>query len=253
MFDDGLYNDGAANDNVYGVDVVINSSLMQYYFYAENSNIGKFSPTNAEHEFYELSATTQTIGDVVINEFLVSNDLTIADQDGEYDDWIEIYNKGTVAVDISGYTLTDDLSDFTLFAFPTGTSIADGEYIIVWADEDVNQTGYHADFKMSSNCESLTLTDASFTILDQVIFSEQDEDISYGRFPNGTGIFQIMNPTFQSENLETLNPTSIRDVNEDVVNSTIYPNPADNFFNIKIESNVNETELAKVYDVNGRI
>ena len=59
-------------------------------------------------------------------------------------------------------------------------------------------------FKISSNGESLTLTDASFTILDQVIFSEQDEDISYGRFPNGTGNFQIMNPTFQSENLETL-------------------------------------------------
>ena len=54
MYDDGLHNDGAASDNIYGADIIINSLITEYYIYAENADAGMFSPERAEHEFYTL-------------------------------------------------------------------------------------------------------------------------------------------------------------------------------------------------------
>jgi hypothetical protein len=58
MYDDGAHNDGAANDNVYAASVNMDSSMIQYYIYAENNNAGIFSPERAEHEFYQLGFPT---------------------------------------------------------------------------------------------------------------------------------------------------------------------------------------------------
>ncbi|MBK7851704.1 MAG: lamin tail domain-containing protein, partial [Bacteroidetes bacterium] len=48
---------------------------------------------------------------VVINEISASNFSTIANSDGEYDDWIELYNDGSSAVNLQGYGLSDDSLD----------------------------------------------------------------------------------------------------------------------------------------------
>ncbi len=113
MFDDGAHNDGAANDNVFGTDITIIKSNTQYYIYAENDNAGMFSPQRAQYEFYELTAASAPAGDVVINEFMASNDVTASDQDGEFDDWIELYNNTNASIDLSGYSLSDDGTDLT--------------------------------------------------------------------------------------------------------------------------------------------
>ena len=200
MFDDGLHNDGAANDDVYGADVIIDGGFLEYYIYAENSTIGKFSPTNAEHEFYSLFAQAQAVGDIVINEFMASNNSAVADQDGEFDDWIEIYNKGSVAIALDNYRLTDDASDFSLFAFPSGTTIQPNQYLVVWADKGLTQTGFHADFKLSSNGETILLTDSNLAIVDSITYGSQVSDSSFGRLPNGTGSFVQMSQTIGSQN-----------------------------------------------------
>lgn len=210
MYDDGMHSDGMANDNVYGTDVVIDGGFIEYYIYAENANIGKFSPTNAAHEYYKITAAAIVTGDLVINEFLASNSATVTDQNGEYDDWVEIYNKGNAALNISGYHLSDDGADFTLFTFPTGTIIQPNSYIVVWADKDVTQVGYHADFKISASGETIYLTDPSFTILDSITFGAQSTDVSLGRYPNGTGSFQTMVPTFGAQN--TVSAVAIGDI-----------------------------------------
>lgn len=201
MFDDGLHNDGAANDNVYGTDVVIDGGFMEYYIYAENANIGKFLPTNAAHEYYKITAKAIVTGDLVINEFLASNNSIITDKNGEFDDWVEIYNKGNVAIDISGYHLSDDGADFSLFTFPIGTIIQPDSFLVVWADKDVTQVGYHADFKISASGETIYLTDSASSILDSITFGAQVSDSSFGRYPNGTGSFQMMTPTFGAKNV----------------------------------------------------
>ncbi len=45
---------------------------------------------------------------LVINEGSNKNYSTIADENGDYEDWIEIHNTGSIAIDLHGYSLTDN-------------------------------------------------------------------------------------------------------------------------------------------------
>ncbi len=202
MFDDGTHNDGEANDGIYGAEITVSGALTQYYVYAENNNAGIFSPERAAHEFYTFTATLSepTVGDLVINEFMASNDTTVADQDGEYDDWVELYNNGSESISLEGYFLSDDPEDLMKWAFPSGTSIGGKGYLTIWTDNDEEQLGLHTSFKLSAAAESVLLVDASGTIVDEVSYVDQITDIAYGRFPNGTGNFQLIPPTFGTEN-----------------------------------------------------
>ena len=66
---------------------------------------------------------------------MASNDQTIADEFGEFDDWIEIYNNGNQSINLFGYHLSDDLSVLDKYTFPNIT-LGPDEYLIVWADDD---------------------------------------------------------------------------------------------------------------------
>lgn len=234
---------------VYEATLSVEATLTEYYIYSENDDAGKFSPQRAEHEFYNFTATTSTttVGDIVINEFMASNELTQADQDGEYDDWIELYNNSTADVDLSGYFLTDDSGDLMQWQLPEGTVISANGYLMIWADKDDEQEGLHADFKLSASAESVILSDANGTIVDEVSYADQETDLSYGRFPNGTGDFQVMNPTFGTEN--NGNPLAVGDVFENEKLS-IFPNPASEGFWIQYNE-VGEVHL-NVTDLQGR-
>ncbi len=248
MFDDGAHNDGGANDGIYGIDLVIDHSFMQYYIYAENDNIGMFSPQRAEHEYHTITATTSspTVGDLVINEFMASNDETVADQDGEYDDWIELYNNGAASVDLEGYYLSDDATDLTKWAFPAGTSIDNNSYLVIWADNDDEQEGLHAAFKLSAAAESVFLVNPAGTIIDEVSYVDQSADISYGRSPNGTGGFQLMSPTFNAENSS---PTSTSNNELGIVLLKTFPNPANSEITL---SAVEELAIVSIYNLLGQ-
>ena len=132
---------------------------------------------------------------LVINEFMADNGTTVADPQGHYDDWIEIYNTGTGTVDLGGMYLTDDPLNPTKWQFPAGTFLGQGSYLLVWADEDVldNPSGLHADFKLSAGGEQIGLYESDgITLVDSVSFGDQSEDISYGRFPNGDSSWYFM-------------------------------------------------------------
>lgn len=214
MFDDGLHNDGAANDDIYGAEVIIDGGFVEYYIYAENNTIGKFSPTSAAHEYYSIFTQAKAAGDIVINEFMASNNSAVTDQNGEFDDWIEIYNNGTLPIALDNYRLTDDPLDFGLFSFPKGTTINPNEYIVVWADGDLTQSGFHADFKLSAGGETILLTDSNLLIIDSITYGSQVSDTSFGRLPNGTGSFVKMPQTIGSQNSLTPAVTSDIVINE---------------------------------------
>lgn len=57
--------------------------------------------------------------DLVINEVMSKNVSTLADEDGDYRGWVEIYNKGTTSVDMDGFGLTDDLDHPFKWVFPS--------------------------------------------------------------------------------------------------------------------------------------
>ena len=145
-----------------------------------------------------------TSSEVKINEFMTTNTGTVCDQDGEYDDWIELYNNSDVTVNLSGYYLTDNHKWFEKWKFPSGTTIAGKGYLIIWADKDVTQAGLHASFKLSSKGEELLLITPKLKIADYVVFGPQTLELSYSRIPNGTGPFSWQEPTFDCENIQTL-------------------------------------------------
>ncbi len=132
-----------------------------------------------------------------INEFLASNDTCFADEHGDYDDWIEIYNGGNIAGDIGGMYFTDDLEDLMNSQIPTtypdSTTIYPGEFLIIWADKEPEQGILHLDdVKLSGDGEQIGLTDVDgTTILDSLTFGVQTADISYGRLPDGTDTWEF--------------------------------------------------------------
>lgn len=253
MYDDGNHNDGAANDGVYGAEIMATDNETQYYIYAENANAGMFSPRRAEHEFYIMNANYATVEsqDLVINELLASNDYAVADQDGEYDDWIELYNNSASEINLEGYSLSDNYSLLTKFTFTAGAVIPANGYLMVWADKDTVQTGWHANFKLSSSSETLFLSDASGTVIDEISFSDLNTDDSYGRYPNGVGDFRAMAPTFGTENDET---TSIEtDEVVQVESLSVYPNPVKSVLNIEVSNQTNNDTRISIYNLMGRV
>jgi len=138
--------------------------------------------------------------DIVLNELLPVNKSIVADQDGEYDDWIELYNLSSSVKDISGYFLSDNKDHFSKWEFPSGTSIPGNGYLIIWADDDSTQVGLHANFKLSSQGEEVLLSKADGTLIDKVIYPGQTLELSFSRNPDGTGSFRWQTPTYNSTN-----------------------------------------------------
>ena len=195
MFDDGLHNDGPAGDGTYGSEALTANSTMQYYLYAENDASGVFLPEHAASEYFSVNLESV----LVINEFLADNASVIADQDGEFDDWIELYNNSDAVIQLGGYFLSDDGTDLMQWVFPD-TMIQAHDFITIWADNDEEQNGLHANFKLSASGETLYLLSAEAALLDEITFFPQVADSSLGRSPDGSGAFIRMAPTFNAPN-----------------------------------------------------
>jgi len=184
---------------------------------------------------------------VVINELMSSNKTAVADEAGDFDDWIELYNNSDTPVNLSGYGLSDDEANLGKFKIPDGVSIAGKGYLIIWADDDQEQGILHAQFKLSGSGERLFLTDPSNNIVDQIIFGEIPEDQTFARDPNGTGSFRIKNHSFEKNN-DTATSSSV--VFPGVVN--IYPNPSIDELHIEFTNRNNNHELV-IFDLLGNV
>lgn len=145
---------------------------------------------------------------LIINEFMASNDSTIQDPQGGYEDWVEIYNTGSETLDLAGFFLTDEINNRTKWQFPSGspelTTIRPQGFLLVWLDDDTNDDGLHAGFKLAAGGETIALVDNdSTTLLNLVQFPAQTDDISFGRFPDGANAWQFMaTPTPGAANQE---------------------------------------------------
>lgn len=245
MYDDGAHNDGAAGDNVFGIDLTITNDYTHYYVYAENTNIGAFSPARAQHEFYTLNANyiPLPVGALVINELMADNETIVTDQDGEYDDWIELYNNSTETVSLDGLYLSDDPTDLLQWAFPTGLTLAPDSYLIVWCDKDLDQDGLHANIKFSASGESAILSYADGTVIESFEFGQQETDLSYSRMPNGTGDFVIKQATLGINNEIVLGTESF-DADNYLKH---YPNPTQEILNIEnVAGGINSVKVTSI-------
>ena len=131
-----------------------------------------------------------------INEIMAINYTTTADPQSQFDDWIELYNPESVAVDVGGMYLTDDVDNPTAWQIPTGTSLPARGYLVIWADSDTSDTGLHAGFELDGAGDTVALFDADgFTLIDMVEFDQQTPDVSYGRGSDSSENWVTLSPT----------------------------------------------------------
>jgi hypothetical protein len=160
---------------------------------------------------------------IVINEFSAVGS-NLKDENGEEDDWIELYNKGTEPVDVAGFYITDNLTNKTKYQIKADanhkTVIAPGAYAILWADEELTEGPLHVNFKLSSDGESIGLYQKAgddLLVVDEVTFTNQTE----GRLPNATGPFSsnaMPTPLAKNEVWTATDPEFITSIG-------LYPNP----------------------------
>lgn len=245
MYDDGAHNDGASGDGTYGGTIPgqAGGTWVRYYVEAVSNNANKsvsYMPVGAEHDVfvYLTKPVHAANSSVVINEVMASNSGAAADNAGEYDDWIELYNRSAQTVDISGYVLTDNDLNLEKFEVPANTLLAPDSYLIIWADEDKSQGDFHANFKLSASGEHLMLLNPNKEIVDEVTYTQQVTDSGYARVPNGTGAFNIKWQTFNGNNtpIQDTTATAIQEVKANVEMS-LYPNPSSSNLQILLSGN----------------
>lgn len=220
MYDDGMHGDGTAGDGVYGATINVDALDVQYYFYAENTDAGIFSPERAEKEYHQLPV----LGGLVINEIMAGNVSAVPDQNGEFDDWVELYNGNNFSLNLNGYYLSDNENELTKWTFPNVTIPANG-YLIVWCDTAGNsQTGLHTTYRLSADQEEVYLTDPTNTVIDAVHYVNMPSDKGFARVPNGTGPMQYQTHTYDATNQ---NGTGIDNINVSG-KMRVYPNPSNN-------------------------
>ena len=122
----------------------------------------------------------------VLNEFLASNDSDFADEDGNFSDWIEIYNPNPFAIDLDGYHLTSNSANLIEWSFPAEVTLDGNSYLIIFASgTSRGLPELHTNFKISASGGYLALiaSDGSTVINEFVNYPPQRTDISYG--PSG--------------------------------------------------------------------
>jgi hypothetical protein len=254
MFDDGNHQDGAAGDGVYGAGITMPATgVLQYYIYAENAQAARFSPERAEYYFYILTGTFVSLppSTMTINEFMAGNASAVADEYGEFEDWIELRNNTNANVNLAGLYLSDDRLNLTKFNLPD-TIVPPSGHVVVWADEDGLQGPMHANFKLSRTGEEIFLYNADSSPIDSLTFGVQTDNISVGRCPDGTGPFQVMAPyTPGSPNNCQVNGAGEIDATPLTVG--VFPVPAAEAATVKLQCPRPVNGFLEVFDLTGRL
>lgn len=135
--------------------------------------------TNTTPEFDQAVAESP----VKINEYIINNDYSIVDGDGERSSWVEIINTGSEAVDITGFGLSDDETDTKKWAFPE-MSLQPGEIRLVFLsgkDKTDPNGELHANFKLSKNDQKLILSQEMGRTIDVSVIDPKLGTASCGR------------------------------------------------------------------------
>ena len=142
----------------------------------------------------QSSAVQPASPPLVVNEFLARNDTANADEAGEFDDWVELYNTGDRLVSFDGLYLTDDLAMPTKWPLPAGSGLDAGKFLLVWCDGAPEQGDDHASFKLSADSEVLAIfmvADGFDPIrVDGINYELQQADLSAARVPDGSDNWQ---------------------------------------------------------------
>ncbi len=190
-----------------------------------------------------------------INEFMASNDSAFAGTQGDYPDWIEIYNAGDDAVDLSGYYMADDLTDpDAMYAipstYPDSVTVPAHGYILFYANKGQESSVLNLNFKLSGGGEQVGLWNPDQEVLDSITYGDQTTDISYGRYPDGSADWEFM-PTYTPGATNVAN--SIIENDEAPLMSQNMPNPFSTSTTIRFNLATSQKVTINVYDVTGSL
>jgi len=170
-----------------------------------------------------LAAALSARSQLYINEVMASNNTTLANNLGLYQDWIEIYNAGSQPVNLAGYFLSDNEALPMKYEIPFGwtsnTTVPAGGYILFWANSstDILQPT-HTNFSLTADGEPVILSKFegnSLITVDMVTLPPQQTDISFGRESDGAAEWVFFNNTTPgASNMEIAQTGMILIINE---------------------------------------
>ena len=129
---------------------------------------------------------------LLINELMADNAGSVIDDLGAPSDWLELYNPGASALDLEGFTLSDDWDIPALHALPAGLSIPAGGHLLLWADGDPDGGEAHLPFRLAAEGEGVGVFTPEGESLDWVVFDAQSSDQALARLPDGGDEWQEM-------------------------------------------------------------
>lgn len=176
-----------------------------------------------------------------INELMPSNADYMQDNFGENDDWLELYNPNTYAVNLSGSSLRRGDREWVI---PNGFIIGAGGYKLFWHDNETYQGVNHVSFKLANATDTVRLLSPQGVQLDFMRYPTTPTDNSYGRYPNGSNTFaNFTYPTPLANN----DLASVKEKVQILTPLSVYPNPAREmvYFNKSIDF--------QLFDLNGKL
>ncbi|MFT5585060.1 MAG: hypothetical protein ACI9VR_002648 [Cognaticolwellia sp.] len=132
------------------------------------------------------TADTGEAGDnaVFMTALVAANRTGDQDEADQFEDWVELSNLGDAPVELGGMGLSDGYPEEQAWLMPELT-LAPGDVVRIWCDEDPDDGALHADFKLAKAGEVLTLLSAQGAVLDRVSWSDLEDDQVYVRTDDG--------------------------------------------------------------------
>lgn len=211
-------------------------------------------PTIFRAVFKEDSLYNDDVPHLYLNEICATNKQYV-DEEGESDDWIEIYNAGSSPIDLAGMYLSDSRNNLKKWQIPSDapeqTIVGAKSYKIIWADGEVEQGIMHASFSLSSSKrETISLSinkGDSIVVIDSIRYELHEKGETYARSP----LFMTSEwsktkwPTFAAPNrmLGYVLDISRNDEKQDTIEHTgsvnamsqrisLWPNPANDYVSV---------------------
>jgi len=130
-------------------------------------------------------------GRLYINEIMISNRNSFKDNDGEFENWVEIYNKSEDVISLKGFGLTDDRNNLHKWVFPD-VRVEGKSYLLVWIsgkNRSESSRDLHANFKLKESDKVVILSSPDSKWNNIVKLEKMADNISYGRIHDGEAGF----------------------------------------------------------------
>lgn len=195
----------SGNQNLFGDPEFINTVFDNFELKSNSlaiNNGNPLSPLDDDNSITDIGAIytysgNATLDNIFINEIMASNSTTIQDEQGNFDDWFEIYNANDVAINIAGLFVSDSLPVPTKWKIKETnakqTRIPANGFGIIWADKDTLDGPNHVNFKLAAGGEEIILANIDSTIIDSYVYSGINADRTVGRYADGSENWRTFN------------------------------------------------------------